>query len=332
MSIAYYHELLADQTRIRAFQAAIRGAVGPDDVVLEIGTGLGTFALFAAAVGARHVWAVEGEPVIHVARALSRLNGHHDRITWVRGWVPDVEIPEQADVLIYEDFVTPLFDVRIYRMLRQAIARYLAPGGRMIPSGASVFVAPLSSVALRTKLFPLESVKDRFGLEWSPAEAYLGHLPRQDRVSPDMVVGDASVVYEVTFPRLPSLEEMEGTASWTVSRETDVHALALWFDLEPGPGLEVTNRPGDDAGPWGQLVLPLDPPLRVEAGGALTATVGYDPAPDGAPGWLRWEARSGAEVRRGHEFASSPAGLEDFDVQPETSPVAPQRTLDVENV
>ena len=56
----------------------------------------------------------------------------------------------------------------------------------------------------------------------------------------------------------------------------------------------------------------------------MRATVGYDPAPDGGPGWLRWEGESGGgEGRRGHEFASSPATLEDFGSPPETSDAEP---------
>lgn len=319
MSVAYYHELLADQARIRAFKAEIEHVVRPEDVVLEVGTGLGTFALFAAAAGARHVWAVEGEPILHVARAIGRLNGYEDRITWLRGWVPELDIPEPADVLIFEDFVTPLFDVRTYRLLKAAIAKHLAPGGRMIPSRASVFLAPLSSGSVRARLFPLESVEDRFGIDWSAAEPYLGNLPRQDRLPAETMAGDAMRVYGIEFPHLPGVQEMGGTGTWSIQPGTSICALGFWFDLEMGEGRVVTNRPGNGAGPWGQLVLPLDPPLEVGQDGVFRATVGYDPAPDGDPGWLRWEAESGGEVRRGHEFASSPATLEDFRIPPETS-------------
>lgn len=323
MSVAYYHELLADQTRIRAFKAGIEATVQPGDVVLEIGTGLGTFALFAAGAGADHVVAVDGEPILHVAEALARLNGHADRITWLRGWVPDLEIPRKADVLIFEDFVTPLFDVRIYRLLKAAIAKYLAPGGRMVPPRASVFLAPLSSSALRSRLFPLETVEDRFGIDWSAAEPYLGNLPRQDRLPVETLAGDPHALYNVQFPVLPVLQDMGGSATWAVDAGTELHGLALWFDLVMSDGGVVTNRPGDEAGPWGQLILPLDPPLPVAEDGVVHATVGYDPAPDGDPGWLRWEATSGGESRRGHEFASSPATLEDFLPPPETSDADP---------
>lgn len=90
-------------------------------------------------------------------------------------------------------------------------------------------------------------------------------------------------------------------------------ALILWFDLEPAEGVWLTNAPGPDAGPWGQILLPLDPPLEIEAGSALEAEVRRESFSDGAPGWMTWSARAegNAEVR-GHEFAAYPAALEDL--------------------
>ena len=88
VSIAYYHELLADTSRIRSFRTAITNQVGAGDTVLEVGTGLGTFAQFAARAGASHVWAVDADPVVHVAEALAQANDQTERITWLRGWVP----------------------------------------------------------------------------------------------------------------------------------------------------------------------------------------------------------------------------------------------------
>lgn len=312
MSIGYYHDLLADENRIRAFRAEIERRVTPDDIVLEIGTGLGTFAQFAAGAGAAHVWAVDGDPVVHVAEALAKANGRGDRITCLRGWVPDVVIPKPASVLIFEDFVTPLLDTSTYRLIRDASAKHLAPGGSMIPGRATVFVAPLSSQELRRRLFPLESVDDRFGLDWTPAMDYLRNSPRKQRMPDSVLAATPAVLYHVEFPRLPTVDEMGKTLVWSMEPGKVIHGLGLWFDLDLGAGGVVTNRPGDQSGPWGQVVLPLDPPVTVSASGTLTVSVRWDPASDGAPGWLAWSAESGVAAARGHEFAGAPASLQDL--------------------
>jgi len=53
--IKYYLGLLKDKQRIEIFREAISKSVSPGDVVLDLGTGLGTFAFFAAKAGATFV-------------------------------------------------------------------------------------------------------------------------------------------------------------------------------------------------------------------------------------------------------------------------------------
>ncbi len=44
-SIAAYGSMIADRVRMDAFTKALRQAIKPDSVVLDIGTGPGSFAL-----------------------------------------------------------------------------------------------------------------------------------------------------------------------------------------------------------------------------------------------------------------------------------------------
>ncbi|MGD2152256.1 MAG: hypothetical protein PVG79_03250, partial [Gemmatimonadales bacterium] len=67
MSTVDYLHFLADTPRVDAFRRAIEASVAPGQLVLDLGTGIGTYAMFAARAGAR-VLAVEHEPVIDVAR------------------------------------------------------------------------------------------------------------------------------------------------------------------------------------------------------------------------------------------------------------------------
>src|SRR4051812_12021176 len=95
-------EMLNDRTRTLSFIEAIRETVRPDDIVLDIGTGTGILAATAARAGARHVYAIEAGQIQKVARALFESNGLKDRITLIRGWSTQIELPERADVLISE--------------------------------------------------------------------------------------------------------------------------------------------------------------------------------------------------------------------------------------
>ena len=67
--------MLHDERRTNDYLAALRAAVRPDDVVLDIGTGSGVLALAAARAGARCVYAIEASDIAEVAERVFAVNG-----------------------------------------------------------------------------------------------------------------------------------------------------------------------------------------------------------------------------------------------------------------
>ena len=108
-----YDAMLADPERTQAYLGAIAAAVRPGDVVVEIGTGAGFFAVAAARAGARRVYAIECSDVADVARELVADNGYADIVEVLHGDALTLSLPERGDVLI-EDLrgVLPTFSHR----------------------------------------------------------------------------------------------------------------------------------------------------------------------------------------------------------------------------
>jgi len=311
--VRFYHQLLAGGRRIERFREAIERTVRPGDVVLDLGTGLGTFALFAARAGAARVWALDAEPVVHAARELARANGFGDVIRWVRGAAPEALPDETFDVILFEDYPIRLFDERVYRLMRAVLARLRPDGGRLLPGAARLVAAPVAGERLRRLLFPLEGAeRGAFGLDWRCTRPYVANTPLATAVEPSEVAAEPVALGRVALHPLPACGDLGGGGETAASRSAALTGVALWFDLELDDDLLVSNAPDPGDEPWGPLVLPLDPPLPVEAGTALRLEVAYEPLADGAPGWLRWRVCAGGEERRGHEFAAYPAALADL--------------------
>ena len=307
----YYRDLVAEGERNEAYRRAIHAVVKPGDSVLDVGSGLGTFSFFAADAGASVVWAVDVDPVVHVAKAIGRLNGYDDRVEFIRGWLPDVELPGKADVIIFEDFSTHFLGGREFRLLRAVHERHAAPGVRTVAQAGELRAAPVSSAALYGQVAPFGAAETAFGIDWSPSREYVTNTPHRIVIDPAALLAEGRSVGTVRLDEPPEPESAFGSAAWTSERDAAVHGLAYWFDLDVGGQQRLSNAPGVASGSWGHLFLPIDPPLEVRAGSQIRATVGWTTRADGAPGWLVWEVEVGEEQRTGHSFRSRPASLAD---------------------
>ena len=95
-SISDYGAMISDGVRMDAFVRALRGAVKPGAIVIDIGTGTGIFALLACRFGARRVYAIEPEDAIEVAREIAAANGCADRIEFIQAMSTRVTLPESG--------------------------------------------------------------------------------------------------------------------------------------------------------------------------------------------------------------------------------------------
>lgn len=305
MSVHHYRGMLVQRRRMEAFRDAVEARVSSGDRVLEIGTGLGTYAMFAARAGAGRVWAVEGGPVAPLARQLVRENGLEGRVEVLAGWYPEVAPDEPVSLAIYEDYAARLLDVRSHGILRHLHRTGLGPGGSVLPSGARVWLCPVRAPFAVAHVHPLGGERDHlYGLDWAASRVYAANGPLPATLRAEHLLHEPRKVAEVDFLPPPDPGRLSGQATWRFDEDAEVHGVAYWFDLEVGEGVWLSNAPGADPGSWGHLLLPTHRPLRVEAGAELRAAVGFDAEADGSPGWMRWEVGSGGVVASGHEFRS----------------------------
>lgn len=68
-------DMLLDKHRVNAFQKAIDQAINTGDIMVDIGTGTGILAVFAARAGAKKVYAIDqNKTTIEWAKEMARVN------------------------------------------------------------------------------------------------------------------------------------------------------------------------------------------------------------------------------------------------------------------
>lgn len=142
-SVWEHEKMLADRVRVQAYERGIAAHVHADDVVVDLGTGTGLLAFFAARRSPRRVYAIDHSPFIEVARRIAAHNGI-DGIEFVqthsRRFVPDTPV----DVIVHEQFGDDLYNEHLLENLLDLKRRVLRPGGRILPARFELFVEPVA--------------------------------------------------------------------------------------------------------------------------------------------------------------------------------------------
>jgi protein arginine N-methyltransferase 1 len=288
-SFDYHHSMLEDRERTEAFLKAILSVVRPDDVVLDIGCGTGVLSLFAALAGARVVYAVEQEPVIHVAESIAAANGLSDRITFLEGSSRDLDLPEKADVLISETIGNVAFDEGILTWVSDAVDRLLVPDARIVPRTLRLVVALVE--APRTYAEMDRWTKPLMTFDFGPLWEVGVNNMHWVELSPVALLTEPLPIFTVDLAGGAPME-LAAIDRLVAARNGTVHGIGAWFEANLADGISLSNAP-PKAESWQQGLLPLASPIEVAAGQAVDLEVGVL---RGGKEW-RWRVGPGAEFQ-----------------------------------
>ena len=289
-----------DARRNEVYQTALRGVIGPDTVVLDLGAGTGVLGLIAARLGARRVYLVEPEDIIGVAEEIARANGLQDRVRCLRGRIEDVEIPERVDVvvsvmtgnfLVTEDLLPALFKTR---------DRFLKPGGLLLPSAATMEVVPVSAPAVHAREIAAWSTPQD-GVDLSAARAYAANTVfyKSEGVRDARFLADPATLVAIDLTTAVE-DHVHGEVDLNVTRGGLCHGWLGWFRMKLGDRW-LSTSPRETPMHWSQAFLPLDPPLPLERGERATLTVDRPSRGD----WT-WQVKTRAGVQRHSTLFAAP--------------------------
>ena len=285
-SVQFYGQMLADTSRMDAYTAALRRAVKPDSVVMDLGCGPGVFALLACKLGARRVYAVEPENIVGLAREAAAANGFSDRIEFFEKLSTEINLPEPATIIISDlRGVLPWFEQNVHSII-DARERLLAPRGVLIPHRDVLWASVVEAPAQYKEI--VGPWRSQFNLDLAAGRRLVTNTWRKSRIKPAQLLTDpvcwATLDYhEVTSP------DVSAEISWQAARQGTAHGVAVWFDSELAEGIRFSNHPAAPEMIYGIGFFPFSQPLEMIEGEHVTVRLAADFVNDGYV-W-RWDTQ-----------------------------------------
>ena len=273
-SIAGYGEMIADRLRTDAYFEALRQAVKPGAVVLDIGAGAGIFALLACRFGARKVYAIEPSDAIQVAREVAVANGCQDRIEFIQELSTKVALRERADVIVSDiRGVLPLFQHHLPSII-DARQRLLTPGGVLIPRADTMWAAVVES-SERYERYTGPWEDDHYELDMTAVRPIVTNTWSKGRVKPEQLLTEPKCWATLDYRSIDQ-PNVRGEVTWTASRAGTGYGLAIWFDAMLAEGVGYSNSPMSPELIYGNAFFPLPASVPVAAGDTVSVTLEAD--------------------------------------------------------
>lgn len=270
--LTYHLKLLADDARLSALRTAIGRLVRPGDVVLDAGTGTGVLAFFACQAGARRVYAVECEDIIHVAREVAEANGYGERIVFIQGDAQSLSLPEPVDVLVSDLIGVIGLDQNILSIYRHLVAAdLLREGARVLPRSIRVMLAPWQDRSFYSFL-DLAGGNVQ-GVSFGPIRERLMNQLYSTCLDPAGQLADPRAVWNVALPPDPEPARFTANETFPITRAGQLNGIGGWFRAELCPDVTLETTPGEPLMVWNQGFIPLSQPVQVEPGDQFELTL-----------------------------------------------------------
>jgi protein arginine N-methyltransferase 1 len=260
-SLSGYADMIADAVRVDAYARALQSVITPQSFVVEIGTGIGVFAVMARQMGARRVVAIEPSDAIAVARLIANDNDQPG-IEFIQALAKDVTLSEQADVIVSDlRGVLPPFNGH-FQSIIDARQRILAPGGALIPIADTLYAAVVEAPDSDDGRMPLCTRSD---LKLEALRPFITNTWAKARVKPERLLTGPQAWATIDYRTMVHCH-VEGTAACTVHRPGKAQGLAVWFDATLVDGVSFSNAPDHPQLIYGTAFFPWPHPVDVKEG------------------------------------------------------------------
>jgi type III protein arginine methyltransferase len=265
----WHFNIVKDEQRNAAFEAAMQRAVTSQTSVLDIGTGTGLLAMIAAKCGARQVVSCELNPVVaQTAREILSANGLAEKVSVVSKHSmhldPEADMDGLADLIVAEIISNDFVGEGVLPALNDAARRLMKPGGQMIPQGGSIMIA----LAHWDRLGDT-ALGDVCGFDMTPFNALRPAKYRVQVDDPKLALrSDAGKLFTFDF-----CSSRKAAATSQVALTADgklINGIAQWICLDMDETGTLENRPENGArSSWDCQFFPLDHEIHPDLGAVV---------------------------------------------------------------
>lgn len=187
--------------------------------------------MFCAKAGAAKVIAVDKSDIIDKARENIFNNGLADTITCLRGAIEDVQLPvDQVDIIVSEWMGYCLLYEAMLPSVLYARDKYLRPDGLLVPSSATIWMAPVQDEEYVTDT--ISFWRDVYGFDMKAMQERIYDEARILAMPAKAICGTPHP-FKVLDLHTIKAEELVFTANWEsrITREiASFDGFLIWFD------------------------------------------------------------------------------------------------------
>ncbi|OAY73469.1 putative protein arginine N-methyltransferase 6.2 [Ananas comosus] len=184
--------------------------------------------------------------ILFLAKQVVEDNNLSDKVIVLHGRIEDVEIEETVDVIISEWMGYMLVYESMLESVIFARDKWLKPGGLILPSHASLYMAPVTNSERYHQ--SIDFWHNVYGIKMSAlipfAKLTAFEEPSVETIKGENVLTWPSLVTEVDCytVRVQELKTITAKYEFSSMLQAPLHGFAFWFDVEfNGPELPVLN-------------------------------------------------------------------------------------------
>jgi protein arginine N-methyltransferase 1 len=268
-SISSFGLMINDTGRMEAYVQALKQAIKPDSIVLDIGTGTGIFSLLACQFGAKKVYAVEPSNAIHLAKEIAKINGYSEKIDFIQNISTEINLPEKVDIIISDlRGILPLFNNHIPSII-DARKRFLSPNGVLIPQEDLIYGGIVSVPEIEEE-YSSPWLENVYNLDMKPALKYMKNTWTKARIRKEELISEPQLLGKLNYYKIEDVN-WETEINFRILEDKIGHGICLWFDAILGKNIGFSNSPLSESLEdknrqqliYGQSFFPWQKPLEL---------------------------------------------------------------------